>query len=169
MKCLLMVALLVVPILSTRAQEMGPPKEVKNLGWSVGTWTGNGKIAFGGQETPISSATTISYGMFLKVVSSDKSTGFTMTKTAMIGWDAKKNEYISDTFTNMSPIARIAHGKVDGNKLIMVSNPLEAEGMSMVARETMLKVPATKVGSMMEYKMGEKWMTGMDFVLTKSK
>ena len=78
MKCLLMVALLVVPILSTRAQEMGPPKEVKNLGWSVGTWTGNGKIAFGEQKMPISSAMTISYAMFLKFVSSDKSTGFTM-------------------------------------------------------------------------------------------
>ena len=92
-----------------------------------------------------------------------------MTKTTMIGWDAKKNEYISYTFTNMSPIAPIAHGKVDANELVMVLNPWEAEGMTMVARETMLKVSDTKVGSMMEYKMGEKWMTGMDFVLTKSK
>jgi len=163
-----MVALFLTPMVSAFAQDMSAPKEVKDLGWMVGTWSGSGKIAFGGQETEITSSITFSFdGQFLKAVSTDKSSGFTMTKTAMIGWDAAKSEYVSYTFTNIAPKARIAHGKMDGNKLVMVSDPWEAEGMTSVARETLSKISDTKCGSMIEMKIGDKWMTGMDFVLTK--
>lgn len=155
-------------IASAFAQESAAPKEVKDLAWMVGTWTGSGKIAFGGQETEISSEMTASFdGQFLKTVSTDKSGGFTMTKTVMIGWDAAKSEYVSYTFTNIAPKARIAHGKMDGDKLVMVSEPWEAEGMSTVARETLSKNSDTKLGSKLEMKLGDKWQTGMDFVLTK--
>lgn len=166
MKRLLTVALFFIPMAAAVAQDM--PKEVKDLGWMVGTWSASGKIAFGGQETQIDSTLTASFdGQFLKIVSSDKSSQYTLTKTAMIGWDAAKSEYVSYTFTNMAPKARIAHGKMDGNKLVMITEPWEAEGMTMVARETLSKLPDSKLGSMLEMKNGEKWLTGMDFVLTK--
>lgn len=167
MKLLLAVVLFVVPIISL-SQDLGPPKEVKDLGWMVGTWSGSGKISFGGHEVEITSTMTVSFdGQFLKEVSSDKSAGSTLTKTTMTGWEAAKSQYISYTFTNAAPTARIAHGKLNGGKLEMVSDPWEAEGFTMVARETMSKISDTKCGMLMEYRNGDKWLKGMDFVLTK--
>ena len=158
-----------IPIISTFAQDMSPPKEVKDLKWMVGSWAGSGKISFGGRETEISSTMTVVFdGQFLKAVSVDDSSGFKMTKTVMFGWDAAKSEYVSYTFTNMAPKPRIAHGKMDGNKLVMVSDPWEAGGMTAVARETVSKNSDTKCGLMMEFKKGDKWDKGMDFVLTKN-
>ncbi len=163
-----MAALFLLPMVAAFGQDMSPPKEVTSLGWMVGTWTGSGKIAFGGHEAEITSKMKVSFdGQFLKIASEDDSSGFKMTKTEMIGWDAKKSEYISYTFTNMGPKARIAHGKMESGKLVMVSEPWEAAGMSAVSRETMTKVSDTKYGLTMEFKNGDKWEKGMDFVLTK--
>lgn len=149
-------------------QEMSPPKQVSDLSWLVGTWAGNGKITFGGREVAIETLMTVSFdGQFLKAVSIDKSAGFKMTKTCMIGWDPLKSEYASYTFTNMAPTARIAHGKLEGDKLVMVSDPWEAEGMTTIARESMSKMPAGKSGFAMEFKKGDKWEKGVDFVLVK--
>lgn len=168
MKRLLTAALLMASMVSVFAQDLAPPQQVKDLAWMIGTWSGTGKIAFRGHEVEITSTMTISFeGQFLKSISSDKSAGSTLTKTTMTGWEPKKGEYISYTFTNMAPTARIAHGKLSDNKLEMVSDPWEAEGFTMVARETMSKISETKVGMKLEYKQGDKWITGMDFVLNK--
>jgi len=135
----------------------------------VGTWAGNGKIAFGGHEVEITSTMTISFeGQFLKEVSADRSAGSTLTKTTMTGWDPKSSQFVSYTFTNMAPTARIAHGKVEGDTLVMVSDPWEAEGFTSVSRETMSKISDTKLGVKLELKTGDKWQTGMDIVLTKT-
>ena len=168
MKLLLTTTVFLVSMLLSFAQDYGPPKEVKDLGWMVGTWSGSGKIAFGGHEVEITSTMTVSFdGQFLKSVSTDKSAGSTLTKTTMTGWEPSKSRYVSYTFTNAAPTARIAHGKMDGGKLEMISDPWEAEGMTMIDRETMSKISDTKCGVMMEYKQGDKWLKGMDFVLTK--
>src|SRR5438128_2514171 len=137
MKRLLMAGLFLMPLVSVLAQDYGPPQQVKDLGWMVGTWSGSGKIAFGGHEVEVTSTMTVSFdGQFLKAVSADKSAGSTLTKTTMTGWEPSKNQYISYSFTNAGPMARIAHGKLDGSTLEMVSDPWEAEGFTMVARET---------------------------------
>ena len=168
MKRLLMAALLLAPMVSVLAQDYGPPQQIKDLGWTVGTWSGTGKIAFGGHEVEITSSMTVSFdGQFLKEVSIDKSAQSTLTNTTMTGWEPKKGEYVSYSFTNAAPTARIAHGKLNGNTLQMISDPWEAEGFTMVMRETVSKISDTKCGLKLEYKQGDKWITGMDFVLTK--
>jgi hypothetical protein len=168
MRRLLTVALFLAPMVAVLAQDYGPPQQVKDLGWTLGTWTGSGKIAFGGHEVEITSTMTVSFdGQFLKAVSADKSAGSTLTKTTMTGWEPKKGEYISYTFTNAAPTARIAHGKLAGSTLQMISDPWEAEGFTMVARESMSKISDTKCGLVMEYQQGDKWVKGMDIVLTK--
>lgn len=144
------------------------PKEIKALGWAVGTWSGKCKIAFGGRETEIATTMTVSFdGQFLKSVSKDVSAGYTLSKTTMTGWDEVKAEYVSYTFTNMAPTARIAHGKMDGKALTMVAEPWKAEGMTMVSRETLRSLTATTCSLVMEFKSGDKWVKGMDVVLTK--
>jgi len=155
-------------MVSVFAQDLAPPQQVKDLSWMVGTWSGTGKISFGGHEVEITSTMTISFdGQFLKAVSADKSAGSTLTKTTMTGWEPAKSQYISYTFTNMAPTARIAHGALTDNKLEMISDPWDAEGFTMVSRETMSKTSDTKIGLKMEFKQGDKWISGMDFVYTK--
>src|SRR5579885_1503203 len=118
MKRLLIAALFLLSVVSVFAQDYGPPKQVKALHWMVGTWSGTGKIVFGGHAVEITSTMTVSYdGQFLKEVSTDKSATSTLTKTTMTGWDPSKSEYISYSFTNAAPTARIAHGKLNGSKL----------------------------------------------------
>lgn len=168
MKRLLISAIVLVPVVSALAQDMSAPKEVRDLAWMVGTWSGSGKIAFGGHETDITSTMAVSFdGQFLKEVSSDKSSQYELTKTSMIGWDPTKKEYVSYTFTNIAPTPRIEHGNMDGNKLVMVSDPWEAEGMKLVGRETMSKISDTKCGLVIEAKISDKWEKEMDFVLTR--
>ncbi len=168
MKRLLTAVLFLVSMVSAFAQDTSPPKEVSDLGWMVGTWSGSTKIAFGGHETAINSEMTISFdGQFLKTVATDESSGSKLTKTSMIGWDVAKGEYVSYTFTNIAPAPRIEHGKMDGAKLVLVSDPWQAEGMKAVIRETVSKVSDTQYGLVMEFKNGDKWVKGVDFVLTK--
>ena len=150
------------------AQELAPPKEITDLGWMVGTWSGSGKIAFGGTETPIETKMTVSLdGQFLKAVSSDKSNGFTLLKTTMISWDVSKHEYVSYSFTNIGATARVENRKFEDGKLVMVSDPWESEGMKSVIRESLWKVSSKKFGLSMEFKFGEKWVKGLEMVLSK--
>jgi hypothetical protein len=168
MKRLLTVALFLIPMVAALAQDMSSPKQVTDLGWMVGKWSGSGKMAFGGQETAMTTTMTVSFdGQFLKLVSTDASSQYKATKTSMIGWDAAKSQYVSYSFINFAPTARIAHGKMDAGKLVMVSDPWEAEGMTMVLRETMSKLSDTKCGLILEFKNGDKWDKSMDYVLTK--
>ena len=167
MKRLLTVALVIVPTVSALAQELEPPKEIKALGWMVGSWSGGGKMSFGGQVTELETTMKVSFdGQFLKAVSTDKSSGFTMTKTTMTSWDAKKSQYVSYSFTNIAPTARVAHGKFESSKLTMVSDPWEA-GMTAIMRETLSKISDKQCGMSLEFKNGDKWIKGVDFVLIK--
>jgi hypothetical protein len=166
MKRFLTATLFVTTLTSAFAQDI--PKKVVDLSWLVGTWSGTGKVTFGGHETSIATTVTLSFdGDFLKAVSTDVGNGYTMTKTSMTGWDAAKNQYVSYTFTNIAPMARIAHGNAESDKLAMVSEPWEAEGMTLVSRETMWKISDTKCGLLLESKKGDKWDKEMDYVLTK--
>jgi hypothetical protein len=168
MRRLLTAALFLVPMVSAFAQDMAPPKQVTDLGWLVGSWSGSGKITFGATTMELTTKITVSFdGQFLKAVSTDEGGGFTLTKTEMTGWDAAKGEYISYTFTNIAPAARIAHGQNSGGKLMMVSDPWMAEGMTAVFRETMVKISDTKCGLILETKKGDTWDKEMDYVLTK--
>jgi hypothetical protein len=168
MNRLLTAALFSVSIVSAFAQDTSPPAPVNGLGWLVGAWTGSGDITFGDHSTAITTTMSVAFdGQFLRLASVDKSNASKLTKTSMIGWEAAKGQFICYTFTNASPAARIEHGKMEGNQLVFVSDPWEAEGMKLVGRETISKVSAGKFRLIEEAKMGGKWQKEMDFVLTK--
>lgn len=153
---------------SIHTAQVTAAKEIRDLGWMVGTWSGSGKVSFGGRQMEIATTMMVSFdGHFLKTVSEDKSSGFTMTKTTMTGWDARKHQFVSYTFTNISPSARIAYGKMEGDKLTMVSEPWEAEGMTAVMRETIKKATDTQIAYSLETRRGENWSQGMNFILSK--
>ncbi|MBL8088347.1 MAG: hypothetical protein JNM85_09815 [Chthonomonas sp.] len=153
---------------SALAEDLTAPKEIKDLGWMIGTWSAETKIKFGAKETKIASSMIVSYdGMFLKAVATDKSDDFTLTKTTMTSWDAAQSQYVSYAFTNIAPTARIARGTMIEGKLVLTSDPWEAEGMKTAIRETMWKVSEKKIGLKMEMQVKDKWVTGMDLVMTK--
>lgn len=132
----------------------------------VGQWVGKSKISFGGRETEIDSSYTVTIdGMFLKSVAADRSNGFTLVKTTMMGWDEAKKEYISYTFTNIGATARIAHGKFEGGQLVMVSEPWSSEGQTAVVRETYSKDPSGRLGVTMEFQKDGGWVKGMNLSL----
>ncbi|MBS1705988.1 MAG: DUF1579 family protein [Armatimonadetes bacterium] len=151
-------------------QELKPLKEIENLSWMVGTWSGSGEISFGGNKVTIKTTMVVSMdGQFLKATATDESSGFKMTKMTMTEWNAAKKQYISYTFTNIGSTARVAHGTFADKSLSMISDPWEAEGMTAVMRETVTKLDTTKCGYSLELKQDNKWAKVMDFVLDRVK
>lgn len=153
---------------SAMAQQTQTPNQVTDLGWMVGTWSGSGKFTFGGQEMDLSSTMVFSFeGQFLKSVTTTEMGAMKMDETMMMGWNEPKKEYVSYTFTGFAPMPGIKHGKMDGSSLVMVSEPWEVEGQSVVSRSTYAKVSDTKFRLTMELKDGDKWDKAMDLELTK--
>lgn len=166
---LVLAALVVLPALTAFSQGPTRPKQVTDLGWMVGTWTGAGKFSLGGQtvDTKLSIVVTFD-GQFLKEVSTADMGAFKSTETMMLGWDAAKNQYSSYTFADYAATPGIKHGTMTGESLTLVSEPWAMEGMTVLSRSTMTKVSDSKFKSKMEIKNGEKWDTAMDIELAKS-
>ncbi|MBS1723012.1 MAG: DUF1579 family protein [Armatimonadetes bacterium] len=168
MSRVLISALLFLPCVPTFAQEMAPPKEVTDLGWMVGTWSGSGKVPYEGKEIELSVMMTFSIdGQFLKSKSSMVEGGMKMSETMMLGWSGAKSEYVSYSFTSFAPTPGIKHGKLDGANLVMTSEPWEVSGMTVVSRTTYTKLSDTKFRTKMEFKNGEKWDNAMELELTQ--
>ena len=58
-------------------------------------------------------------------------------------------------------------GKLDGETLVMVSEPWEIMGQSISSRATMKKTSDTKARFVVEFKMGDAWEKATDMELTK--
>lgn len=151
-----------------QAQDMTPPQQVTDLKWMVGTWSGKGKFAFGGQEMDVSMTMVFSFdGQFLKSVSTNEMGGMKMSETMMLGWNPAKSEYDSYTFTSFAPTPGVKHGKMENGGLVMVSDPWDVGGMSVVSRTTLTKVSDTQFRMTMEFKNDDKWEKASDMELKK--
>jgi hypothetical protein len=141
-----------------------PPKEISDLKWMVGTWTGSGPFSMMGTSMDLKMTMTCSFeGQFLKSVTVNDFGQIKMDETAYMGWDDEKKEYFSYSFTNMAPTPRIERGKMDGGKFLMVSEPWQGT----VGRATMTKVSDSKVKFLLEFKNEDKWEKGCDMEMTK--
>ena len=166
----LCVALLVVASCGLMAQlpSTEPPAEVKKFDWMIGKWKGAGSMALQGMEMSFTTEMTNSYeGQFLKSVSTIDYGMIQVTETMFTGFDPGKGEYFSYAFTNMAPKPRIEFGKLDGETLVMVSEPWEIMGQSISSRATMKKTSDTKARFVVEFKMGDAWEKATDMELTK--
>ena len=168
MKRALFTLLAMVPMASALAQSAEPPSQITDLNWMVGTWTGSGKFAIHGMEMDMNVTVTCSIeGQFLKTVAVNDYGAIKMEETQYTGYDAEKKEYFAYSFTNVSPAPRVQRGKLEGNSLVMLSEPWTVMGESMTARGATTKVSATKMKMGLDIKNGDKWDKASEFELTK--
>lgn len=148
--------------------DLNPPAEVKKFDWLVGTWTGEAKFNFGGMELDVRTKMTVSYeGQFLRSVSLNDYGMIQATETMYLGWDAARGEYVSWSFSNMAPLPRIERGKLEGDKLVMVSDPWGIMGQDVVSRGTIAKISDSKASLMLEMKAGDSWEQATEIQMTK--
>jgi hypothetical protein len=144
------------------------PPELKKLDWLMGTWSGSGNMTMQGMEQSFTIQMTNSWdGYFAKSVSTMDYSVIKVSETMMMGWDAKKGEYFSSAYTNMSPLPRVERGKMEGDALVMVSEPWEVMGQSFVSRATMKKVDDSTIEFVLEFKNGESWEPASKVTLKK--
>ncbi len=151
--------------------DMAPPAEVKKFDWMIGEWTG--KSSFTMPEMPPMDVTMSIKcewdGQFMKQVAVNDFGMIKMTETFYLGYDPESKKYVSYAFTNFSPVPRIERGTVDGETLVMVSDPWAAGGETHVSRATMTKVNADTLKLKLEFKDGDKWIAAMDATFTRVK
>lgn len=165
---LLSITTLLLASASVFAQDMKSPKEVTDLAWMIGTWSGEGKMSFGGQEAPVKTTMVVTFdGQFVKAVSTTEEGGMTMRETMMLGWNEDTKMYDSYTFTSFAPTPGIKHGKIEDGKLVLVSEPWKVQGMSFVSRATYAKVSDSKLRMGMDFKSATGWDTALDMQLSK--
>ena len=155
-----------------QAIDMAPPAEMKKFDWMVGEWTSTSKWTMTGMEPmDVTSSFKAEWdGQFLKQAATSDFAGFTkMTETMMLGWDAKRGEYVSYAFTNFAPTPRMEHGKLTGETLVMVCDSWDVMGDVTSSRATLTKVNNDQLKIKLEFKEGDKWNVVTDAVYNRVK
>ena len=152
--------------------ELEPSPELKKMSWMMGEWSGTGTFVI--PDVPEMDV-TISFkaewdGQFLKQTAINDFGMMQMTETMLLGYDPDKAEYVSYGFSNIAPKPRIEHGKLNGDALVMVSEPWSTMGQEpMVSRSTMTKVDDDTVKMKLEFKMGDNWTVVTDMTFKRKK
>jgi hypothetical protein len=168
MNRLILATLLALSSTVVFAQAMKPPKQVADLAWMVGTWSGSTKVPYNGHDVLVKTTMVASFdGQVLKEVSTTEEGGKPVSETMMLGWDPDKHEYFSYTFTSFAPMPGVKHGSMSSGNLVMASEPWKVAGQTVVSRETYVKESDARLRSVMEFKNGRKWDPEMSMVLTK--
>lgn len=136
-----------------------PHPELNKLSWQLGTWEGNVKWSMPGMDDEMTMAwTSVMDGNFMKSTSTMDMMGQKVTETGYLTWDAKQSRYSYWTFTNFAHMPRVEHGTLDGDKMVMISEPWDAGmGEATVSRATVAKKGDTELTFLLEFKQGETW------------
>lgn len=146
-----------------------PPAELKKLDYMVGDWTSAGSFTIMGMESEMTMDIKVKWdGQFLRQETVNEVSGERMTETMFLGWDAKKSQYFSHSYTSLSAMPRVEHGKLDGEKLVMVSEPWDVMGMDMESRTMIWKTGDNAMMSM-EFKMDGDWVKAGEWTLKRKK
>ena len=108
-------------------------------------------------------------GQFLRHTSTSDFGMMMMTETMMFGYDPYKKKYYSSSFTNMAPTPRIEWGTLEGDTLVMVSEPWQIRGDESVSRATLVKVSDDEIKFKLEFKYGDSWTVVSDSVFKRKK
>jgi hypothetical protein len=157
------------------AQDMDltPPKEMGNIAWMQGHWTGVEKYTMPDGST--SDGTSIVHcasaigGRFQQSTHQMKMQGMEFAGMMLVSYDSAKKKYVAWWFDQASSSDMKAWGDLNGNTLIFVSEPTEMPGMpeKVVMRMTFTKVSDTKMTLVIDQKAGDKWQKFLDGTYTK--
>jgi hypothetical protein len=151
------------------ASDLKPPKQISDLSWSVGKWSGS--IHWTEPGTPeMDVMTTLVIdleGQFLREKMTQEMMGLPITETAYMGWNEKEKRYDCWAFSNFAASPRIEHGTIDGKKWVFESEPWAVMGQSVVGRSTVVMVSDTDMRMTLEFKMGDNWAKVAEGTLKK--
>ena len=137
---------------------MDPPKEISDLKWCLGEWSGTMHWSMQGQESDSPSKLKIDFdGQFLREVSTQEMMGMSLVETAYMGWNEKEKRYDCWAFSNFAPTPRVEHGTVDASKWVFESEPWTVMGQVTVGRSTVTRVSDTEMKMTLEFKDGDNW------------
>ncbi|MBS1709384.1 MAG: DUF1579 family protein [Armatimonadetes bacterium] len=147
-----------------QAMDQEPPKEIKDLSWMVGTWTGTMPMEMEGQKMDVKSSVVVSMDLkFLKMVTVNDMGFFKLNEVTYVYWDAKAKKYAMNTFTDMADTPRYEDGDLKDGALVTVSKPWDVPGMPgpTTSRSTIKKVSDTEITVTLEFKQDDKWVQVM--------
>ncbi|MBA3725133.1 MAG: hypothetical protein H0W86_01460 [Armatimonadetes bacterium] len=148
------------------AQEK-PSAEMERIAWMLGDWSGKVKWSIKGMnETVDMPYKAVMEGNFMKSTSSFQMMGMSFSEMSYLCWDSAKKRYSSYTFTKFAPTPRIEHGTLEGDKMVMISEPWTVEG-PMTSRATITKKSDKEVHFLIEFKEGDKWVKTAEGTFTK--
>ena len=152
--------------------DTSPAPEMMKFDWMVGEWTSTSTWNMpDAPEMNVESTMKVEWdGQFLRQTSVSDFDGFMkMTETMMFGYDPNKEKYHSTSFTNMAPTPRIEWGTLEGDTLVMVSEPWQIMGDESVSRATLVKVSDDEMKFKLEFKYGDEWTVISDGTFKRKK
>jgi len=153
---------------AAHSQFAAPPKELKQLDFLLGTFTGTAKTTMGDMKIKMTT-TPAEGGMFLKTVSDFEVGPIKFTETMYTAWNDKDKKFHAWGFQSMVPMPRQESGELKGNVLTFISEPWEMMGTSYVSRSTMTLVKDGELTFVLEHKIGEEWSKQGEATLIRAK
>lgn len=134
-----------------------PVPELAKFEYLVGEWHG--------QFGPLKGVMVndwVEGGRFLRTTTKLSGPDGSFTETSYLGWDAKKKQYVAWNFNAMAALPRVETGSLDGDALVLVSEPWESGPMNSVSRGTSRRVSDTEITVKVEVQQGDLWLPMYD-------
>lgn len=171
MRKLLVSLLALVAMTVANAQFVEVPKEINDLNWMKGTWSGVLKFSADGMEGDVSTSMVIkSFGGMFQMTTKSEMMGMAMNEESFLRWEAANKRYELTTFADWTNEARVERGTMTGNKMVMVSLPWNAPGETekIVTRTTLTKVSDNEMTMTIEAQVGDDWVPSGSATLKKA-
>lgn len=153
--------------------DMAPPKEMANLNWLLGTWTGNQEYSMGEPGAkPEKGSAKITFkkalgGRFINGDHDMMMMGMKMTGTAMLTYDPSKKVWREYWFDSMTPeVLAFTGGPVNG-EYVLTSEPVAMNGMPETRYRASYAHKAGKMVFKLQMQAGENWQTIVTGTYTK--
>lgn len=130
-----------------------PVPELAKFEYLVGEWHGS----FGPMKGVLVNE-WVENGRFLKSTLNLSGAEGPFTETSFLGWDPKKRKYRAWNFNAMSALPRIEEGTLEGEELVLISEPWDAGPMAVVSKGTTRRINETEVTVKVEVRQGDRWL-----------
>jgi len=149
--------LLVVASVNLAIGQTKPAPELARFDYLIGEWQGS----FGPLKGVLVNE-WVEGGRFMRSTMTLKGPEGTFSETSYLGWDPKRKKYSAWNFNGMAALPRIEEGTLEGDALVLVSDPWEMGGIAAVSRGTSKRITDTEIAVKVEVKQGDRWMPMYD-------
>lgn len=165
---LMLVAGLVPALNAQESPLAAPPKELDQIKWMVGQWSGTMSSTMGDIKTVMDIQPTMG-GHYYQFNSKNTLGDMTMDEVVYLTYDPKMSKFRIWAFASWGGPARTEAGDYKDDKLVTVSDPWEVMGMTMVSRSTLAKAEGDKLEFILEFKEGDNWKKDGGGLLTRTR